>query len=1548
MADLRDFTKKNPVFVGTDGIRLPSGNNAQRLASANVDATLRYNTDIGGMEVYSPNGWTPLAAPPTISTVSPAIFSGLSGTSFEIQGTNINPDAQVYFVTSNGATLLASTITYFGSSQIRATTPRDIIVAEEPLSVRLVQQSGTVTKLNCIDAGGHPDWVTTAGTLGSIFGANTVNVYVTATDPEGTAVSYQLSTGALPGGLSFTTSNGLIQGVASSVLANTTYNFTIKASDTVNNNTNRTFSYTVLNRPPVINTAAGSLGTVYSGNAIPTTTISAYDPDGGSVTYAVASGLLPTNSSLGTANGVIQGTPIVVTTNTTYTFSISATDEGNLTASNTYTYTVLNRPPLWNTESTLTSYSAETFTPITVNAYDPDGGSVTYALTSGSVPSGLTFVSANATITGSATEVTDNTTSTFTVTATDPGSDANTRTFSLTITPIIDPQFANTILLLKTTDNTVIKDNSSSNLPLTVVNDARASNFSPFNTTWSTYFTEGSTQAIRVAANASLEIGTGDYTFECWINTTNALYTPGYSMSLFGTTDESSWGSLGCYSIAYRGGGNGFGGFSDSIAIEQDNGTQLLYWGFNQAINNGVWHHIAITRKQSTTTWELFIDGISKGTTTTNGSKYLGKSTYRSAIGTCEPTNGDPRRWAGYISNLRISNAVLYTSTFTPSTTRLTSTANTVLLACQSGRFIDNGPNQIALTPLNTPSIGPWSPHTETDTSNGSIYFDGTGDYISNLPSDLLDFAPSEEFSIEFFAYFNSVPSSFGMLGLNAGIQQGYCIVYATSSGYLLSGKTDEIGSASLLSTGAAGTLYPYRWHHICFARRSGVMSIYLDGVRVATRSSDTTTYAGGAATVGYAGQGSATAMNGFMSNLRILTGSSAYNTSLTTLTVPTSPVSNISGTRLLTFQNRRPHNNHTFQDTSANKHIVSRFGNATQGTFTPFSIDPRKWSVYFDGASDYLRANTTPMTAGGDLTIEAFVYPLTSSMDGIFDGGAGIAGILRQHGTNLFGHQAGPSVSVACTPNRWSHVVMQANSTYIQAFVNGVSTGTSAISSYGVGFFDIGTINTGTSGSFNGYISNFRVSNTRVYTANFTPPTNPLPITSSTVMLTCASNKFEDLANYRTFTRNNDPKVTPFSPFTPNNAYNITTSGGSMYIGATPDGVKFATSSTHFGTSGDYTVSMWYYPTGTTTDYNPLFIFSDNLSSDNPMAGLFFNSGYSLFWLNDGAGGNGFNANMGITIVPFQWNHIAVTRTSGTTRCWTNGILRVDGWSAGSMNSSKRMLCVGTNRAGGDATPGYISGFQFLNGTSLYTTGTNFTPPTIPPTPVANTAALLNFTDAGVYDATGKINFQTVGDARANTTNAKFGLSSFSAGTTISTGSYLSTNDINDPQFRTGDFTVEAWIRLDTTSFDHSAIGPIVSYGNGGGNGPLGTYSAWQLDVLNGGAGLKFYRYDGSETIHTFSGTINANRWHHVTICRSGTSIRSFVDGTQIGSTVTSSFDYSRVSGTNRILVGVQSGGGGNAQYYRFPGLIQDLRVTKTARYVANFTPPTRSFPIK
>ena len=41
---------------------------------------------------------------------------------------------------------------------------------------------------------------------------------------------------------------------------------------------------------------------------------------------------------------------------------------------------------------------------------------------------------------------------------------------------------------------------------------------------------------------------------------------------------------------------------------------------------------------------------------------------------------------------------------------------------------------------------------------------------------------------------------------------------------------------------------------------------------------------------------------------------------------------------------------NNTFLDSSTNNFTITRNGNTTQGTFTPFSLAAGEWSNYFDG----------------------------------------------------------------------------------------------------------------------------------------------------------------------------------------------------------------------------------------------------------------------------------------------------------------------------------------------------------------------------------------------------------------------------------------------------------------------------------------------------------------------------------------------------------------------------------------------------------------------
>lgn len=69
--------------------------------------------------------------------------------------------------------------------------------------------------------------------------------------------------------------------------------------------------------------------------------ILAEDPDGGSVTYALAEGTLPDGMTLSSSTGIVSGTPTAQATDTTFAFTITATDDqGSQSTSATFSITV--------------------------------------------------------------------------------------------------------------------------------------------------------------------------------------------------------------------------------------------------------------------------------------------------------------------------------------------------------------------------------------------------------------------------------------------------------------------------------------------------------------------------------------------------------------------------------------------------------------------------------------------------------------------------------------------------------------------------------------------------------------------------------------------------------------------------------------------------------------------------------------------------------------------------------------------------------------------------------------------------------------------------------------------------------------------------------------------------------------------------------------------------------------------------------------------------------------------------------------------------------
>lgn len=122
-----------------------------------------------------------------------------------------------------------------------------------------------------------------------------------------------------------------------------------------------------------------------------------------------------------------------------------------------------------------------------------------------------------------------------------------------------------------------------------------------------------------------------------------------------------------------------------------------------------------------------------------------------------------------------------------------------------------------------------------------------------------------------------------------------------------------------------------------------------------------------------------------------------------------------------------------------------------------------------------------------------------------------------------------------------------------------------------------------------------------------------------------------------------------------------------------------------------------------------------------------------------------------------------------------------------------------------------------------------------------------------------------------------------------------------------------------------------------------VSTTNGWQIVVTTAGV-PRFYHYagGGSYPITPTGVALNDGNWHHLAICRSGTMLRMFVDGVMpANGETTNSTNYGYED--TYMSIGYQIQG---VARYPYTGDIDDVRLTKAARYTANFMPPQRAFP--
>ena len=877
-------------------------------------------------------------------------------------------------------------------------------------------------------------------------------------------------------------------------------------------------------------------------------------------TVTTLTGLSDTPSSLGTAGQILQvnsgatalefadassGSGVTVYTGlsgtdgtpsgATYLLNASSPSAGDLAyvSSNTslyqnngngwYRIAVINTTPTISSVADASSNTSPftlvggTNTVITVTASDVDEGTdLTY---SHSVTSG----SLNGTTVTQGTGASENV---FTIT---PHS-SNSATFSITFTVSDDINAATSVasftlefviadshyttLLMATDgsagDNIDITDSSSSNHTITVYGDAHAGSFSPYrHGGYSTYF-NGSDAYLYSSTNTDFAIGTGDYTFECYI------YPETVSTAdpmIFVTGNQSANNTLWLvYGSTYSGLTLGYSGGGASGRITT-----------NQQLTVNAWNHVAVTRSSGTT--YIFLNGsdLTSGGSTAHNNISLAQNGF--TIGK-EPNGTDSTAVTGYISDARFVNGTaLYTSNFNPPTERLTAVTNTQFLTCHLPYIVDGSSSAHTISingGVEGKPIGPYDIEfvDEYSTANhgGSIYFDGTGDYLTVYDTGL-SVGNNSAFTIEFWFLTSKNPDAL----------QNIWNTYSSSTASM----TDEQLKFAYTNI-STGAIYLYdrqnsnnilqvtkklgrnTWNHFCWTRdASNNHKFYINGEQIGT-STSSTSYDTNRMAFGVREYSTGSSpLHGNISDFRLVKGTVVYSGEFTP---PTGPLTTTGGTYPSTTNvNTSITSGHTkllLSGTDAHVIDKSQGSNlklngtaASTSALTSGSTPPyigTAWAntstVSFDGNSDWITGptsllNFTTANASSDIaTIEAWVYHTSRTSPQYAYHNQAILGKgdvyfnmgINGSGNVNFYHYDGTArtlTSAGTVPlNTWTHVAATISGGTVTLYING-----SADSNTGTWYgFPSAAMNEETtigrastnanSNYFSGYISDLRV----------------------------------------------------------------------------------------------------------------------------------------------------------------------------------------------------------------------------------------------------------------------------------------------------------------------------------------------------------------------------------------------------------------------------------------------------------------------------------------
>lgn len=611
--------------------------------------------------------------------------------------------------------------------------------------------------------------------------------------------------------------------------------------------------------------------------------------------------------------------------------------------------------------------------------------------------------------------------------------------------------------------------------------------------------------------------------------------------------------------------------------------------------------------------------------------------------------------------------------------------------------YTDSSSSSQTVTKLTNNERSTWSPYRP---GGHSVYFDGTGDYLTGPSNDSSFNFGTGDFTIECWIY-NDGGSTATFF---AGTTNGDMDVAYDSSGLRL-GRTNTAWDVTQTYT------LPAAWTHIAVVRTSGTVKFFANGTQVGSDVSNTTSYTiAGSQKTGVAGDNSSRPTTGYITDLRVVKGTAVYTSAFTP---PDQRLTAITNTSLLACQ--LPY----IADASTNDHTITKTGDCKIEPKGPYELELydasiHGGSVHFNaGVTDPIRiTDDAGMEPGSDdFQVEFWSYRVGTAPTGwsfyFATSGTGGASFLITGVTTNTIHVANgngstwsflSSTGYTHPQYEWTHMAVTRVSNTWKFYANGKlqytnTSNTAAVVDY-AGPKGLGD-GWSTSQAMDHHISDFRfIKGSVTYTSDFTPPTQCLTATNDT---TCLLNFGEDdildkTASVKAIDLNGDVKSS-----TTQSKY-LTSS---IYFDGSGDYIEVIDALGEFTDYSNATLEMWVYPTTSSGSQNLIEKFTPG---SGPGWTLYTTSGtLNLQWY----GGGTTNSSGAMTVN--QWNHVAVVHYNGTRKIYVNGT----GGTGVSFTStvSSNPLRIGVRGTTGSFFTGYMSDIRIQLGRAVYTA--DFTPPT-------------------------------------------------------------------------------------------------------------------------------------------------------------------------------------------------------------------------------------------